>query len=54
VSGLGVVLAMHDEFDAVRHRRLNFHSVAGHYASRRFWQCYHSLPEAMRQLADKE
>jgi hypothetical protein len=24
-----------------------------HYASRRFWQCYHSLPEAVRELADK-
>ena len=24
-----------------------------HYASRRFWQCYNSLPESVRNLADK-
>ena len=24
-----------------------------HYASRRFWHCYHALPEAVQKLADK-
>ena len=24
-----------------------------HYASSRFWQCYNSLPESVRELADK-
>ena len=24
-----------------------------HYASRRFWQCYHSLPQAVQELADR-
>ena len=24
-----------------------------HYASGRFWQCYSSLPESVRELADK-
>jgi hypothetical protein len=24
-----------------------------HFASRRFWDCYHELPEAIQALADK-